>query len=89
MSVVEEPNGKPQIFSKWGHKEFLVTRGICFFSPNQIFPFWLLRFFGSDGKELQAIYLAIVAVVVASSSFLPYLPLSSSTDHLLTDSLTL
>ena len=31
MSVVEEPNGKPQIFSKWGHKEFLVIRGICFF----------------------------------------------------------
>ena len=80
MSVVEEPNGKPQIFSKWGHKEFLVIRGICFFSPNQIFPFWLLHFFGSDGKELLAIYLAIVAVVAASSSsFRP--SLSSFTDH--------
>ena len=68
MSVVEEPNGKPQIISKWGHKEFLVIRGICFFSPNQIFPFWLLHFFGSDGKELLAIYQAIVAIVVAASS---------------------
>ena len=78
MSVVEEPNGKPQIFSKWGHKEFLVIRGICFFSPNQIFPFWLLHFFGSDGEKLLAIYLAIVAVVAAVSprpSALPFLPL--------------
>ena len=89
MSVVEEPNGKPQIFSKWGHKEFLVIRGICFFSPNQIFPFWLLHFFGSDGKELLAIYLAIVAVIVivVVVSSVPLFPLSI-TDSL-TDSLTL
>ena len=81
MSVVEEPNGKPQIFSKWGHKEFLVIRGICFFSPNQIFPFWIFFISWVRGRErTPGIYLAIEAVVVvSSSSFLP--SLSSFTDH--------
>ena len=58
MSVVEEPNGKPQIFSKWGHKEFLVIRGICFFSPNQIFPILaffisLVSWFGRERTETE------------------------------------
>ena len=78
MSVLEEPNGKPQIFSKWGHEEFLVIRGIRFFSPNQIFPILASPFLWFGRERTPGNLLAIVAVVVvaaASSSFRPSLSL--------------
>ena len=59
--------------------------GDLFLFTKSIFPFWLLHFFGSDGKELLAIYLAIVAVVAAVSprpSVLPFLFHRSLTESL-------
>ena len=81
MSVVEEPNGKPQIFSKWGHKEFLVIRGICFFvfivflELLRLFVFLigLLRLMDSDGDSSKSNHHGS-----RGRAFLPCLPFSLS-----------
>ena len=77
MSVVEEPNGKPQIFSKWGHKEFLVHLGDLFLFTKSNLSILASSFLCFGRERTPGNLLAIVAVVVAASSF-PSVPFFST-----------